>query len=33
MKHRVDSYLDEIHQSISQTSAALRPVRDILVAA
>lgn len=32
MKNRVDSYLGEIHQIISQTSAALRPVRESLVA-
>ena len=31
MKHRLDSYLGEIHQIISQTSAALRPVRVSLV--
>ena len=33
MKNRVDSYLGDIHQIISQTSAAMRPVRDSLVAA
>jgi hypothetical protein len=32
MKGRVDGYLREIHQIVSQTSAALRPVRDSLVA-
>lgn len=31
MKQRVDSYLAEIHQIISQTSAALRPVRHSLL--
>lgn len=32
MKNRVDGYLGEIHQIIGQTSAALRPVRDSLIA-
>lgn len=33
MKNRVDGYLGEIHRIISQTSAALQPVRDSCVTA